>query len=249
MFLFAADAVLNDDREVIYVEPATIEYLSAQREELLARELSEAERAAVVEEYIDEEVLVREAYLSGLDRSGRIRRQLLKQIRFLLAEDLPEPTEAELRAFHAEHPDFFRIPSSVTIDQVFYQDADVAPSELPAILETGADPAQLGEFHMALGRHVPDTTERDLAFILGGDAARRIFTLAEGQWSGPIASRLGVHFVRIVDRLPERTMSYERFADYARNKWALEKHRQSLAKKVAEMRRRYRVVVGEEAGR
>jgi len=239
--LFALDALWNDQRDVIHVGPATIEFLAKQRSELLNRKLTGAERRRIVEEHIDQEVLVREAYARGLDRGARIRGQLINKVKFLLAEKLPEPTDAELRAFFKENAERFALPASVTLDHVYYRDRDGVPDALRAALIGGLDPTELGDFHASLGRHVAKITWRELLFVLGPKAAKAIFGLPEGEWHGPIESRLGVHFVRVTQRLPAQPVSYEQIAHYMPNEWVLAQRREAMEEKMIELRRRYRV--------
>src|SRR5207248_607365 len=67
-----------------------------------------SEEAALIQRYIDNEVLYREALALGLDRGDIIvRRRLVQKMEFLTEglDPLPEPTDAELQAYldaHAE---------------------------------------------------------------------------------------------------------------------------------------------------
>lgn len=76
--LFVANAVFSgEDREVITVDVATQEYLVQQRQDLLLRDMTDEEKAAVVESFIEEEILVREARKRGLENGARIRALLV----------------------------------------------------------------------------------------------------------------------------------------------------------------------------
>jgi hypothetical protein len=64
--LFVVNAVFSGDhREVITVDIATQQYLIQQRQELVLRDMTEDEKAAVVGSFIEEEILVREARKRG----------------------------------------------------------------------------------------------------------------------------------------------------------------------------------------
>ena len=64
----------------------------------LGRPLSEAERALLVQGLADDAVLLREAYRRGLEQDALVEQHLVQKMRFFLSEELPEPSEAELRA-------------------------------------------------------------------------------------------------------------------------------------------------------
>ena len=65
---------------------------------------------ALVDEHIRDEVLYREGVAMGLDQDDAvIRRRMRQKMEFVadLTADV-EPTDAELKAFVAEHPEWFR---------------------------------------------------------------------------------------------------------------------------------------------
>src|SRR5690606_12537172 len=104
--LFALHATVAGDLEE---EPARIVVDRAVRAELAdatahrrARPATEAEIEAAVDGWIDEEVLYREALARGLDRGDpRVRALVAYTMRSVLEAQtrVPEPSEAELRAY------------------------------------------------------------------------------------------------------------------------------------------------------
>lgn len=249
LLLFAVDARLNGDgRELIRVEPETLDFLVRQRSELLMRELTEAERASLLENHIDEEVLVREAYRRGLDQGGRMRRQLVMRMRSLLADDVPEPTEADLRAFFRANAERYQVPPRVSFRHVFFGPRAVVPEALSAELARLADAPDRGELDPILGRFPQERTERDLSGYLGPRAAAAIFAVRDDRWHGPIRSKRGVHFVRVTERLAARDPDFAALAPYLRPEWQISRQQDAMAAKVASFRARYRVVVPPAAG-
>jgi hypothetical protein len=64
------------------------------------------ELASLVDRYVDDEVLYREALRLGLDQGDEIiRRRLIQKIEFLQEDSAPQnaPSEAELRAYYESH--------------------------------------------------------------------------------------------------------------------------------------------------
>ena len=96
--LFVSNAYLaGDEREVITVDAATRDYLVQQRRDLLLRPLTTREESDVIDKFVKDEILVREARKRGFGNSSRIRIQLIQNMRFFLTSEFPEPTDADRR--------------------------------------------------------------------------------------------------------------------------------------------------------
>jgi hypothetical protein len=97
--------------ERIVVDRAAQEALVASFRTAWQRAPSEAELAGLIDEYVRETILYREALALGLDRDDAIVRQRMRQKLELLAEsraDLLAPEESELEAWLRAHPERFR---------------------------------------------------------------------------------------------------------------------------------------------
>src|SRR5215470_2157889 len=113
-----------------------------------------AEEAALVDRFIDDEVLYREALALELDRGDIIvRRRLVQKMEFLneSLQDLPEPTEAELQQYAAAHPERYAQPERTTLTHVFVSRERYGPEArahaeaLRSQLLNGAQAAGLGD--------------------------------------------------------------------------------------------------------
>jgi hypothetical protein len=163
--------------------------------------------AALVQRFIDDEVLYREALALGLDRGDIIvRRRLVQKMEFLTEdqEALPEPTEAELQAYAAAHPERYAVPERVALRHVFVSAdrhgtaAESIAADLHAQLAAGVDPASLGDPFLR-GQELPLHSERELAAIFGPAFAASVMALPVGSWSAPLRSSYGWHLVRVVE--------------------------------------------------
>jgi hypothetical protein len=86
--------------DAIVVSPQMARSLVQQRSRLLGRPLTAVERAGVVGEYVDEELLVREACKQGIDRADPpIRERLADKMRFLLGGEPLPPSRVQLEAY------------------------------------------------------------------------------------------------------------------------------------------------------
>ena len=246
--LFAANALRQSaERETIVIDRPTIDALIQQQTEIAGRPPSDQERALLIQGVIDDAVLLREAYKRGLEQDAVIERHLVQKMRFLLADELPEPSEAELRAYFAAEAERYRNPPTVTLDQVYYADPASVPDGLLKGLQAGMDFRGLGDRLFMLGPTLARYSAADLADLLGADLARRIFELPPGSWQGPFRSAEGAHFIRVRAREPARLPAFEEIVDWLRQDWQHARQQEAVRGEVEALHARYRIVVEGEA--
>ncbi len=151
----------------------------------------------MLDEWVREEIAVREAMSAGLDRDDTVIRRRLRQKLEFLAEDEAEakaPTDDELKAWLDAHAEQFRTEPRVAFRQVFVSrdrrgssaDAD-AVSILTRLKATGAaartaefgDPTMLpGEFALA--------SLRDVDSVFGTGFAKQIECARGRRVVGPV---------------------------------------------------------------
>lgn len=243
--LFVLDHVWSSARkEKIVVDRQSAAFLIKQREDLSLRKLTPAERKQVIEVYIEDEILYREAYKRGLDKDARMRRNLILKMRGLeLGKVKQKPTDAELRRYFEANRARYTRPPTVFFDQVYYRDPGKAPKDLLTKLRAGLNPETVGTSVLSWSRSIKDVSARNLALVLGPRAARAILALEDGRWHGPIVSRRGAHFVRITERRPAQQARFEDVERYLRGDWALAQSRLAIEKAVAKLRANYEIIV------
>ncbi len=64
-----------------------------------------------------------------------------------------------------------------------------------------------------------------------------------GEWSGPIESSQGWHYVRITERLPETLLSFDVVRDQVENDHLVAVIRQAVERRVAELEQRHDVTI------
>ena len=145
-FLFLGSALIEGgEKDLIVVDAATQEYLFQRERGVLLRELRQDEKQAIIDSFIEEELLVREARRRGFADNSRVRALLIQNMRFFLREDLPDPTEEELIGFFQNNSKDFATPASVSYDQVFFNTPDEVPPSALEDLRAGADLKGFGE--------------------------------------------------------------------------------------------------------
>ena len=213
----------------------------------------------LIEDFIREEVLYREAIASGLDQGDTIvRRRLAQKVEFLAQSvaSTVEPSDAELQAFFDDDPERYRFPEQVGFSHVYFSGsnrgagAEAAARGALARLASGAaaaaDAAQLGDRFMLQYEYPPQSRDQ-IRDLFGPRFASRLFELPVGEWSGPVLSSYGMHVVRIRQRIPSRLPGL----DEVRSRVVLdlgEQRLRSAADTYYEgLRRRFEIVVDAEA--
>ena len=168
---------------------------------------TEDEFRGLVEDYLKEEVLYREAMEMGLDRDDQIiRRRLRQKLEFLTADVVEsfEPTDDEMLAYLDADPDRYRRDAVLGFRQVYLRvepDAEQAEARARTLLDElrhspDVDPESVGDpfLHPTV---FADITQQQLAGLFGAEFALQIVELPVGEWSGPVTSAFGVHLARL----------------------------------------------------
>jgi hypothetical protein len=169
---------------------------------------SATDERGMVDAWVGDEILVREALALGLERGDVVvRRRLIQKMEFLIenTEPVPAPTDAALEAQLAAHPERYGNPERISLTHVFVsaqRAGDAAAAEaaqLRARLLDGADAGALGDPFLR-GRELRLHAQSELANVFGAAFAAAVMALPDGTWSEPIRSSFGFHVVRVTER-------------------------------------------------
>ena len=246
--LFVANALFSgDEREVITVDVATREYLIERQQELVLRDLTEEEKTKAVEDFIEQEILVREARKRGFENNSRIRTLLIQNMRFFMASEIPDPSEEELRDYFDANIERFSTEPTVTYEHVFFADPNAVPDDTLATLRSGAEYESIGDttWQNAI---LPRTGEQQIVANFGREQAPAILAVEDEEWRGPFTSQQGAHFLRVRERHGTVRPTYESARNWLAQDWLMTKRNEILDRELAAMRRNYRIeVLGPES--
>ncbi|MDX8402448.1 MAG: peptidylprolyl isomerase [Mariprofundaceae bacterium] len=169
-------------------------------------------RRHLVERLVRERLLAQKARELGLHLDPEFRQRLARIERRLLADaarewkraSLPEPTEAEIRAWYAAHPDQFTTPEQVRARHLLVASEKQARSLLRQLRRKPDDFAAV-----AARLSLDDNTKArggDLNWFPRGVMApafeKLAFSLKKGEIGGPVQTRFGWHVIQVLDRRP-----------------------------------------------
>jgi hypothetical protein len=207
------------------------------------------ESAALVDRYVDTEVMLREALALGLDRGDIIvRRRLVQKMEFLNqgTAPAPAPNDADLTAFLDRHAERYLLASRTTLAHVFVSshlhpgDAPAVAAELRERIAAGEDAATLGDPFLR-GREFRAATEGELAGVFGPAFAHEVQTLPIDEWRGPIASSFGLHLVRVRERSGGRRATVAEVRRELVRDWEEEQRTEAAQRALGQLRARYEV--------
>jgi peptidyl-prolyl cis-trans isomerase C len=233
--------------ETIVVSAETLARIEAEQARRLGRAPESAELDAAVRAWADAEMLYREARALGLDRGDPIvRRRLMQKMQFLFeeAEPLPDPTDAELEQWIADHAERFEQAPRFALTHVYVQASsrttpEATLREIEVALGEGADPATLGQA-FALGQELAAKTVVELSRSFGPGFGDAVAALPEEGWHR-VRSIYGWHLVHVDERLPGRLASVDEVRAQAREGLLREAREQAATRALEDLRERYAV--------
>lgn len=247
--LFAADALLQSrDRSVIEINLPLVEKLVAQWEGQTKRQPNARELDALIEGYIREEILVREAARLGLDEDDVIiRRRLAQKVEFMLADEMPDalPDEAELRQFFEDNRAYYDAPPAASWRHVFVE-TQAEASRLMALLNKNDGDWKTQGRPFMLNRQYARQSEIELSRLMGTQFAEALFAetlsgAAEKGWRGPLQSAYGWHIVYIDERHAPMTAEFDMLIEQVASDWQKAKRQEVIAAAWQDLRARYQV--------
>ena len=252
-----AESVPEADDKTIVVTAGEVEWMQSTWQKRWNRPPTAKEFDGLIQQYIREMVLYREALTMGLNKHDMVVRRRLAQKLEFLAKDLVAlipPTEEELQIYFDEHQGRYQEPMLYTFTQVFIDpdkrgDATLDDAEKikATLIEKGDaidDPGALGDSFM-LQNYYPGKDQIEIQKQFGSGFTESLIALSAGEWHGPVLSGYGVHLVYIsnVDEPPPPV-----FADVRERvvqEWTSDKSEELNEKFYANLREQYTVVIEE----
>ncbi len=235
VILFAADNYFSRRPDTVVVDDSVRDRLNKLWQVQTGNPATKGELDSLVQNWIREEVLFREALRLGLDRDDSIvRRRLVQKLGFLVEEVVEEDDQSQaVQKYYDENIANYSLPVRYSFSQIFFSD-DSRSAEIQLKLEQGADWRGLSETSMLSHSYV-SRNEKEIAAIFGRTFAGYLYSFIQGKWVGPISSSFGFHLIRLERILPTETtpLAYiERrvFADYLqyRQEVVIEEYYQDL---------------------
>jgi len=226
LFNYASGPQDVEDDEII-VSSGQIEHLTALFVKTWQRPPTGRELRGLIDNFILEEVLYREATAIGLDQDDTIIRRRLRQKMEFLVDDFAaaNPTDAELQKLLDDDPGRFRRDARITFEHVYLIDAEAheIQATLAALQNDEPIDADIVNLHGLLPRRFDDASKTTVAGQFGADFSDVLFSLDIGRWTGPVESPFGVHLPRIAQIAEGRVPPLDEIRDEVRREWLVDR--------------------------
>ena len=193
--------------DTIIITTGQIKSLRDNFERVWSRPASEEELAGLVQDYIWEEILYRDALALGLDQNDIvIRRRLRQKMEFLSEEILQKytPSDQELQTFFKQNQNLYDIEPSFTFTQVYLnpeKHGKALEEEIQKLLTQLKEgkTSELGD-PILIDQEYEQSPYSEVVGLFGKPFADELQELPKGVWKGPIHSGYGVHVVQLQDK-------------------------------------------------
>ena len=230
--IFAPERMVTQDSSLIVVDDDHLKtYLQFQRKRFsadsaqqLIASMNTERKQQLVEDYVRDEALFREALTLGLDNNDEIiRRRLIQKMEYLAQgfyNQIPELSEQQLKDYFADNKQHYQMAANITFTHVFVKTNNVDQPEKPqaAWLRAGKLLAtlnnnsvlfsQAGEYgdRFLFNLNYVDRGADTIASHFGSSFQQSLFALDTSKtWQGPILSDYGIHLVLISNKTVSRT--------------------------------------------
>jgi hypothetical protein len=196
LFLYLFDWLLNsDDENIIYVSDNDIDFLVSTWNDQMQKPPNKEELKTIIENFIQNEALYREALKLNLERGDIIvKRRLVQKLGFLKQEEgVKIPNDSELKKYFDENKGEFRIPKRLSFNHIFFSKESRSMEEVRRYLvdkNVKSDP-------FLLGRNFSDKTIRQIQRDFGDKFASSLDKLTTRKKNLIIESIYGWHIVNV----------------------------------------------------
>ena len=246
LFNYAAgpDKAENDE---IVVTSGQIEHLTTIFVKTWQRAPTDVELRGLIENFILEEVLYREAVSIGLDQDDTIIRRRLKQKMEFLVDDFSaaDPSDVDLQQFLDADPERFRIEARISFEHVYLVDAnpDSVDALLAALQNDQPFASEIATLSGLMPRQFNDASETMIAGQFGESFKDAVFALEFGQWTGPVQSPFGTHLIKVDEIVVERIPALDEIRDEVQREWLVDRREAAQQAFFDSLRDRYTITI------
>ncbi len=241
--------------EELVVTEGRIQALVLGFKKVWQRPPTQQELDGLIERFIREEILYREALAMGLDRDDPVVRRRLQQKIEFLSEDLvglEEPDDDTLQAFLNDNAETYREQSRFSFRQVYIntsqrgQDAESDAIELLAKLRSQESDANNAGDYLMLKHQFTNETEREIQRSLGRQFLQALRETPVGSWQGLVASGFGLHLVNISERIDGKIPGLDAVRDAVFRDWSFEMRKEANKTFYETLRKKYKIIMKSE---
>lgn len=246
-FVFVADAWMRRKAEVIAIDATVRGESEAEFRALSGRDPTGPELDQAVADWTTKELLFREATQLGLqENDATVRNHLALKLKNLVRQRtiVTPPSDEELRAELAAHPERYTKPDTYTVTVVFVSRGESPEAhaqrtqELAAKLTAGLEPSGAGD-HFPRGPVFEQLLAIQLEQILKADLSPVLKAESRGKWQ-QLPNARGSYLIRL-DAIHDGAPRFDAARDAITAQLEMQKRDAALDDFIAQLRTKYPV--------
>ena len=242
--VFIVYAISNiGSKDIVEIDQREIDARILMQEMASGQPLTPERQEFIASSYVEEQILVKEAIELGLNNDARIHDMLAQKMKHVLSGEIIQPTPSELESFYNDNKEYYRVLSSVSVDELVLHSRDEIPDEAQALLNEGATSEEILRVSSGTNAPLPNVNHLDLSNIFAPEFADAVFQSQSGEWIGPFSSNRGQHFLKVTERTQERIPPLNEILDRVRLDWIAQEEEIRLQQEVNKLWDRYEIVV------
>ena len=246
LYDFVSDTDTGGDTDII-VTRGQIEHMASLFKKTRQRAPTSEEVAGLIDNYIVEEVMYREAKKIQLDQDDTIVRRRMRQKMEFLLDDLSttEPSDEDLQAFLNKNQARFLRDDNISFEHVYLPEGSQEQAKI-LLARLHTEDTRIADAVAGSGL-LPDSFENASATrvrgFFGEEFTRELYKREVGPWQGPIESPFGLHLVRIEQITRGEVPALIDIRAVVRREWQSDARKASRKSLIATLRANYSVQI------
>jgi parvulin-like peptidyl-prolyl isomerase len=248
LLIFFLDIGFNSEqnpKDISISDQELTSLLSAWQSQV-GRPPSDEEVVNIINNFVQEEILYREALLLGLDQEDRIiKRRLAQKITFLKQETIPnEPSQEDLKKFFKQNKNNYFVPATYSFSHHYFsKESNAKERAVKAFNDYQTNQAELAGDPFILGKNFYQNSSNDIKKNFGELFFLAIENLALNEWSGPHESAFGQHIIKLKEVKTGFYPSLEQVLLKVQQDYLSQSQDKAIAEYIDEIRSQYRVII------
>jgi len=257
LLIFAADALIqgrNADEFKITITAAQIQSMADKWQIQMGRAPALSELDGLVDDYIREEILYREALKLRLDENDTIvRRRLAQKMSFLVDDTMVDenPSLETLKTFYEAHANDYILPERLSFQHIYFRGLDESArqraNDIKARLSAGYSDRDMGDPFIS-GNLNTNTSVNELTRNFGNEFVESITQFpVSTQWQGPISSVYGYHLILVHNRIASRQLRFEEISQGVLDDFLVQERKRIAEEFYSALKAQYRIQLPEQS--
>lgn len=231
----------------IVVDERVVGALIGRFQDSFRRLPTKEETDGLIRDWVQDQVYYREALALGLDQGDEVVvRRLRRKMEGMAVADAETqtPSDTELQALIDKDPARYAEDPRTSFEQL-YLGADTPEIRLTAERQLGVlrGGGAIPSLPIPIPAAFSDASSADIAVQFGDEFALSLRDLPPGQWSGPVASGLGLHLVRVTKRGAAQPPVLSKVRQRVENDWRAAATAKAQGEAYARILKGYDVVI------